>query len=122
MRRDQERLADILGAITDITDFVEGMAEPEFLAIESSDRKTYRAVIACLISLGEAVKALSDDLKARHAEIDWRGYAGLRDIITHQYFQIQLGLVWTTIKQELPALRQVVGEELERLRRAGQVP
>jgi uncharacterized protein with HEPN domain len=116
MRRDQERLADILAAITDIADFVEELTEPEFLAIETSDRKTYRAIIACLISLGEAAKALSDDLKARHPEIDWRGYGGLRDVITHQYFQVQLGLVWTTITQELPALREAVGEELERLR------
>ncbi|MDH3473078.1 MAG: DUF86 domain-containing protein [Rhodospirillales bacterium] len=114
MRRDRERLADILAAVTDIADFTEGMTEPEFLAIETADRKTYRAIIACLIALGEAVKALSDEVKARHPEIDWRGYGGLRDIFTHQYFQVQLGLVWTTITQELPALREAVREELER--------
>lgn len=116
MRRDHERLADILAAITDIADFVEGMTEPEFLAIETADRKTYRAIIACLISLGEAAKVLSEEVKSRHPEIDWRGYGGLRDIITHQYFQVQLSLVWTTIKQELPALREAVREELEKLR------
>ena len=115
MRGDEERLADILAAVRDIEDFVSDITESAFLEIETGDRRTFRAIGACLIVLGEAVKALSDEVKERHPGVDWRGYAGLRDIVTHRYFEIQLDLVWTTIQEELPILGDTVQRELDRL-------
>lgn len=112
MRDDTQRLADILAAIEDIEDFVSGMTEQEFLKIETRDRRTYRAILACLLALGEAVKGLSPNIGQRHPKIDWPGFAGLRDIIVHQYFQVQLDIVWRTVTAELPDLRDAVREEL----------
>ena len=117
MRGHEERLRDILTAIDDIGDFLSGMTEQEFLEIESQDRRTYRATLACLIALGEAVKALPPDIGRRHPEIDWRGFAGLRDVITHRYFRVELDAVWRTVTAELPELRAAAQEELERTRK-----
>ncbi len=61
MRGQEQRLSDILTAIDDVGNFVSGMTEKEFLEIETRDRRTYRAILACLIALFEAVKALPPD-------------------------------------------------------------
>ncbi len=116
MRGTEQRLSDILTAIDDIGDFLSGMTEKEFLKIETQDRRTYRAILACLIALGEAVKALPADTGQRHPKIDWRGFAGLRDVITHQYFQVELDTVWRTVTAELPELRAAAQDELDRIR------
>ena len=116
MRGQEQRLSDILTAIDDIEEFVSGMTEKEFLEIETRDRRTYRAILACLIALGEAVKALPPDTEQRHPKIDWRGFAGLRDVITHRYFQVELDTVWRTVTAELPELRAAAQDELDRVR------
>ncbi len=116
MRRTEQRLSDIVAAIDDIEDFLSAMTEMEFLDIETQDRRTYRAILACLIALGEAVKALPPDIGERHPEVDWHGFAGLRDVITHQYFQVELDTVWRTVTAELPELRAAAQDELDRIR------
>jgi uncharacterized protein with HEPN domain len=56
--------------------------------------------------LGEAVKRLSDDFRARHAEIPWTLMAGMRDKLIHGYDIVDLGEVWKTAKREVPDLLQ----------------
>jgi uncharacterized protein with HEPN domain len=65
-----------------------------------------------LTEIGEAVKRLTPELLARHPGIDWRGWAGLRDVITHQYFTIELQRIRPAIVTELPALLEAVQKEL----------
>jgi uncharacterized protein with HEPN domain len=115
MRGTEQRLSDIVTAIDDMESFVSGMTEKEFLEIETRDRRTYRAMLACLIALGEAVKALPPDIGQRHPNVDWRGFAGLRDVITHQYFRVELDTVWRTVTTELPELRAAARDELDRI-------
>lgn len=114
MRGERELLRDILLSIDDIQDFVAGMKKARFLKIDSTDRKTYRAVCNCISTLGEAIKNLPPDLTMRHDSVDWPGLSGMKDIITHQYFQLQLEFLWNTIVHELPPLRTIVIEELSR--------
>lgn len=55
--------------------------------------------------IGEAVKNLPDDLKREHPEIPWRDIAGLRDIVVHQYFGLDLELIWDVVKEDIPQLK-----------------
>ena len=116
MTRDlRDCLTDIQIAASDILGFVDGLDEDAFVALPQRDRRTYRAIKNALAEIGEAIKALPAEIMAGHREIDWRGFAGLRDIVAHQYFGIELPLLWPTITDELPLLIAAVEAEIARL-------
>ena len=54
--------------------------------------------------IGEATKRLSDDFRAQHAEVPWKEMAGMRDVIIHDYDEVDLDEVWTVIRENLPQL------------------
>ena len=68
--------------------------------------KTRSSAIIELI--GEAVKNLSDDAKAKHPEIPWRSIARMRDKVIHHYFALNLDLVWEVVEQHVRPLRATV--------------
>jgi uncharacterized protein with HEPN domain len=70
-------------------------------------KKQY-AVLRGLEIIGEATKNLSRELKTKHREIPWREIAGMRDKLIHEYFGVNLELVWVTIKNELPELKNQI--------------
>ncbi len=65
---------------------------------------TQDAVVRRLEIIGEAVKGLPDEVRDRHPEIPWRQVAGARDILSHEYFRVDLGLTWEMVKTNLPDL------------------
>lgn len=77
-----------------------------------TDRMRQDAIIRKLEVIGEAVKHLSDGTKQRRPEISWRRVAGMRDRLTHDYFGVDLSLVWVVVEQELPNLQSAVEELL----------
>jgi uncharacterized protein with HEPN domain len=93
-------------------DFVKGMETDAFHALPHADRMAYRAIKNALVELGEAVKAIPDDIRKRYPEVDWKGFAGLRDIIAHRYFGIDAGRLLPIIRTEVPVLRAAVEREL----------
>jgi uncharacterized protein with HEPN domain len=93
-------LDDILEAIRNIRQFVAGMTTDQF----ANDLKTQHACIRDLEVIGEAVKHLPADLRGRAPEIEWQKIAGLRDILTHEYFGIDLAILWDVIVNKLPGL------------------
>jgi uncharacterized protein with HEPN domain len=111
----RERLEDIQIAAQDALEFSKGLDEATFIALPTVDRRTYRALKNVLSEIGEAVKQLPPELLARHPEIGWRGWAGLRDVVSHQYFNLELPLLRPTIVDELPILLRVVGEEISKM-------
>ena len=115
MRDLRDRLADIRAAAADILAFVEGLDEAAFAPLPETDRRTYRAIKNALAEIGEASKQLPPEVLAAHREIDWRGFAGLRDIVAHQYFGVELPRLWPTVTEELPALLAAVDAEIARL-------
>ena len=115
MRDLPDCLTDIRAAAADILSFVEGLDEPAFAALPETDRRTYRAIKNALVEIGEAIKQLPPEVLAAHRSIDWRGFAGLRDVVAHQYFSVELPRLWPTVSDELPALLAAVDVELGRL-------
>jgi uncharacterized protein with HEPN domain len=97
-------LEDILGAIGKIKRYTEGLSKQAF----AGDDKTLDAVVRNLEVIGEAVKQLPADLRARETRIDWQKIGGLRDILIHQYFGIDVDILWDVIQDKLPALEASV--------------
>jgi uncharacterized protein with HEPN domain len=108
----RERLEDIRAAAEDALAFAGGLDETAFAALLVADRRTYRALKNALTEIGEAVKLLPSELLARHPAVDWRGWAGLRDVVSHQYFSLQHSRLRPTVKDELPVLLLAVLGEL----------
>jgi uncharacterized protein with HEPN domain len=97
-------LMDILDSIEKIENFVEGFDFEEF----SKDPKTIYAVIRALEIIGEATKKLPNSLKVEHPEVPWRDMAGLRDKVAHDYFGVDLEVVWDTAIDDAPSLKPLI--------------
>jgi len=101
---------DILESIELIERYVEDMELDYF----KKDRKTIDAVVRNFEIIGEASKYIPDDVKNKYLDVDWKGMAGLRNRIAHEYFGISLTIVWHIIKQELPRLKEQMKQILEK--------
>lgn len=109
-RTDREFLADILEAIRRARLYVDEMGYEQFL----TDLKTQDAVIRALEVVGEATKHLSPAVREQHASLPWKNMAGVRDKLIHDYFGVNLDVVWQIVTQELPPvafqLEQILAE------------
>ena len=75
------------------------------------------ATLRRLQTLAESTQRLSEDLKARESEIDWRSISGLCNILVHDFLGgIKLGVIWDIIKQDLPDLQEKVEAILQELK------
>jgi uncharacterized protein with HEPN domain len=75
-----ERLQDMRQAAIDFRNFIADMGTAAFHALPHADRMGFRAIKNALTELGEAAKAIPEETRARHADVDWKGFAGLRDM------------------------------------------
>jgi len=100
-RHYRQSLQDIVDSIDDIERFVAGVTR-EGLA---RDRKTLFAVTKALENIGEAAKQVPAAVRRRNPDIPWKDIAGMRDVLVHDYFGIDAGIVWKTVHEDLPALR-----------------
>ncbi|PIX31892.1 DUF86 domain-containing protein [Candidatus Bathyarchaeota archaeon CG_4_8_14_3_um_filter_42_8] len=111
-RRDyRDYLQDILDSINDIENFVRGMGFEEF----KGDRKTINAVVRSIEVIGEASKRISRSLKAKYKGVPWREMAGMRDKLIHEYFGVDVEILWKTAKDDIPPLKQLVQDMLKSL-------
>ena len=79
------------------------------------DAKTQDAVIRNIEILGQAVKGVSDETRALEPSVPWRQIAGMRDKLIHEYFGVDLLLVWDVVERELPVLRPQLEQLSQRL-------
>jgi uncharacterized protein with HEPN domain len=79
------------------------------------DTKTQDAVIRNLEIIGEAVKNISGELKNVYTDIPWQRIAGMRDRMIHEYFGVNLQIVWERVEQDVPDLKQKVQAILKAL-------
>jgi len=108
MKKDKAYLKHILDAISDVDKFTENIPKERFY---ENKEKQY-AVLRALEIIGEATKNLSRESKERHPQIPWKDIAGMRDKLIHEYFGVNLDLVWETIKNKLPELKKQISEIL----------
>ena len=111
-RTPRDRLIDIRDAARDLLDFVGTMESEAFHALPATDRMAHRAVKNALVEIGEAIKALPPEIAHRHPGVDWRGFSGLRDVVSHGYFGLDQERLWPIIRDEVPTLLAAVQEEL----------
>ena len=81
------------------------------------DRRIRDAVIRNLEIIGEAVKNMSGELKLKYPQIPWRQIAGMRDKLIHEYFGVNLNIVWDTVNEFLPVFQKQLKEILAKLER-----
>ncbi|MBI1292242.1 DUF86 domain-containing protein [bacterium] len=101
MKTDRDFLLHIIDATVDARDYASGGEESFF-----ADRKTQDAVLRKLEVIGEATKRLSPELKSKYSTIPWRQIAGMRDKLIHDYFGVDLTLVWNVVSDILPGFEQ----------------
>lgn len=111
-RGDFEFSSDIIEGIKRIERYIKKMDYQGFL----KDTKTQDAVIRNLEIIGEAVKNISNGLKEKHQEIDWKSIAGMRDKIIHFYFGVNWEIVWDVIQKKLPELKKKLRPIIEELK------
>ena len=80
-----------------------------------TNRAMQDAIIRRLEIIGEAVKNLASPFKTKYPEIPWKQMAGMRDILIHEYFDVDLSLTWSVVKRELPSIEKHLQEILESL-------
>ncbi|MCK6576849.1 MAG: DUF86 domain-containing protein [Anaerolineae bacterium] len=100
MRNDEVLLLDVLIAARRILEFV---GKLDFAAFEH-DEKTKSAVIREIQVIGEASRLLSSQAKENHSAVDWAAMAGMRNRVIHEYFNIDVDIVWDVIQNDIPAL------------------
>lgn len=98
----------ILEAINKVEIFVSGLSFENFVV----DSKTQSAVLMQFHVIGELVKKIPEDIK-NSIEIPWKEIAGFRDIISHDYFNVDSSFVWETILKDLPELKLKIRNYLE---------
>ena len=97
-------LADIQLSCSKIISYSEDFSRDEFFR----DTMRFEAVLYNLHVLGEAVKNLPDELRERHGHISWRKIAGMRDIVAHAYFALDLDILWDAIRRSVPELSDAI--------------
>jgi uncharacterized protein with HEPN domain len=112
-REFSDYLKDILDAIEKVQQFVEGMDFDKF----SHDPKTVFAVVRALEIIGEASKKIPETTKRQNPDLPWRALAGIRDKLIHEYFGMNLQVVWNTIKEDIPKLKPGITAMLEKTER-----
>jgi uncharacterized protein with HEPN domain len=68
------------------------------------DEKTFDAVVRNLEIIGEAVKHIPPEMRARYPDVEWHKIAGLRDIVAHEYFGLDEDILWDVIQHRIPVL------------------
>jgi uncharacterized protein with HEPN domain len=104
MQRDQQSLIDIADSISLIFEYLQPTTWNQF----STNSKDQDAVIRRLTIIGEATKRLSPEFRACHPAIPWKKMAGLRDIVVHEYDEINLGILKEIVEVNLPEVFQLL--------------
>ncbi|MFH0731816.1 MAG: DUF86 domain-containing protein [Candidatus Omnitrophota bacterium] len=103
-REHKDYIADIVNAITEIEEFTKGLTFAEF----EKDKKTVFAVIRALEIIGEAAKKIPLAIKSKHKNIPWKQIAGMRDKLVHEYFGVNVEVIWKTITEDIPPLKPLI--------------
>jgi uncharacterized protein with HEPN domain len=107
----QRRIQDIVDVGLEIEAFTKGMQFCDFEA----DLRTVRAVLYSLAIIGEAAGSLLPEVEVIYPEILWTDIRGMRNVVIHEYFRVDLEIIWETIQTDLPLLLQQLQGLLKQL-------
>jgi uncharacterized protein with HEPN domain len=108
MKSDKLYLIHILECITNIESYLPN-GENDFF----SSKLIQDAVIRNLEIIGEATKRISKGFREQHSDVPWREMAGLRDVLIHDYFGVDNGIVWNVVDKEIPQLKEKITKLLD---------
>ena len=109
MKHDDLFLQHILDAIQKIEQFTNSITRNDFVI----DDKTNLAVIRLLEIIGEAANHISQDSRLHMSEILWKEIVGFRNILIHEYFNVDFDIVWKTIQVNIPVMKNKIQEYLK---------
>lgn len=97
-------LEDIEAACASIQEYTDGLSQSDVL----EDKMRFEAVLMNLYVIDEAAKKLPREARERYDSVDWRRVAGMRDFIAHQYFALDLDIIWDAVENDVPVLHDEV--------------
>jgi uncharacterized protein with HEPN domain len=101
MKDDSIYIDHILNSLNRILDYISGKDRESFEA----DLVTQDAVVRQLEIIGEATKRVSIEFRSKHPDIQWLDMAGMRDVLIHDYIDVDFGVVWKTASEDIPNLK-----------------
>jgi uncharacterized protein with HEPN domain len=114
MTRDySDYINDIANSIDEIEEFIEDIDFDTF----SFDKKTINAVIRSLEVMGEAATKIPSDIRDKYPNIPWSRMAGMRNKLIHEYFGVDLEIVWTVCTEEIPPLKPFITKLVSNLKK-----
>jgi len=108
MRRDELRLRDMLEHIDSALLALKNKTRLEF----DADPTLQKAIQYDLLTIGEAASRISDALQSKYSQVLWKEICGIRTFLAHEYFSIDLDIIWQTATGDLASLRSQIEEIL----------
>ena len=103
-KNDLVYLSHIMKSIERIEEYTEGMEKDDFTSSNLVQDGTIRQIEI----IGEAAKNLSRGCREKYPQIPWSDIAGMRDLLIHHYFGVNLNDVWYTVKVDIPVLKDEI--------------
>ena len=104
MKDDNTYIDHIANSIDRILEYIAGKDQASF----EKDSMVHDAVVRQLEIMGEATKNISQEFRSEHPDIPWSDMAGMRDILIHQYINVDLSIVWKTASEDIPQLKALI--------------
>jgi len=105
IKNDLAFVEHVLDSINAIEEFSKDIDKEELI----SNRLKHDAIVREIEIIGEAVKNISENLKEKYKEIEWKAIIGTRDKMIHHYFGVDWKIVWKIVKKDLPVLKRQMG-------------
>ena len=97
----RDYLQEIVDSCSDVLEFIKDISYNDFVC----DKKTKFAAIRAIEVIGEAVKNIPVAFRSKYPDIPWQQIAGMRDKLIHEYFGIDVKVLWKTAKEDVPHIR-----------------
>mgnify|MGYP001559838187 CR=1 FL=1 len=101
-------LLDISSACKKITSYTKNLDQSQF----ARSQITIDAVIRNLEIIGEAVNKIPGKIRNENDEIPWKDIVGLRNKVIHEYFEVNVPIIWKTVKEDIPVLERQIKKVL----------